>query len=556
MPIRIPQQEVGLGGLPVPGQPGHVNTGVEQLGQALDKTGDKLGAIAEESARRAVVVDSSNLLNELEQEATKLYYDRDTGAFTAPDGKGEKAVPLVDNAYTKLKEKAADIMSRAGSDRSRLILSDKIPGVMAGYQRQGEIYLAKQRRVADIKTVEARQQTALDGLDMAFDDPVERVRLINGPLELMKALSYTKEEYEAAEAKWKQTGATHVLDGYMLSGRYDEAKAFFYGNKKLFGDQSLEAEAKLNELGMKDTAERLSRKIIDESRDKDAEAWADPDKAKDMLKNMEMPSAVREITDKYLDEYLTDEKNRKSNDIDAVYKHAYTAYNTGGLNKISSNDSEWLNRKAPDLWARFLKDDRTKKRQSEHDIAIANLNAKLDFMAKDDDIRAKKPVRQDYAGQGLNETGYRTIEVLQQEAREQLSKNKDFSTREAGFRQYAKDIGYPLITGGQRRKRFDGEVGVAWSDFVRLNSRPPDNNESSKMIHDLLKVNKLPETLNPFDDEEEFQFDTNVRTRGEVTDGPPPGSSEVKPGPHVIDRRRLPDGRTMEKMSDGTTVTK
>lgn len=175
----------------------------QQLGQALQQTGDTFGKMGYDMASQANQLRIDDALNQAKEAALRLAYDKNDGftslkginALDRPDGK-----PLADEYGDKLREHIDGIAGSLGNDFQRAAFSRASNDILTSFKGQAIQHEAGEFKTYGLSVSEGVQATALRDIGVNWNNP----EAVNAAVERIKAETYRQAQLLGKSAEWQE----------------------------------------------------------------------------------------------------------------------------------------------------------------------------------------------------------------------------------------------------------------------------------------------------------------------------------------------------------------
>lgn len=498
---RVPRYEAGVGTAPLrpptaraPGDTGmgDLARGVSQVSQGLGAVAGSLDKVRQEE-EAAQLIDAANAL---QAEFDAGFHDDENG-LRRMAGEASYATGADLALKTRLQAKRAELLKALPSERARVRFERESTAALMGFGRTIEGYVGEQRKVASVSKLRAANETslsALAGLDPRAENFAEEFERHAALIEMRtRELSPSREEAEADTKAWRARAHEVALGKLLEEDDTDAAKAYLSRAAADLGPKAQAYGVRIEKAALSRDADRLAGEFANFDVDEET-GWKNERQALALLDTVKDPKMRAEVEPR-LKEILAIEAKRKEADIRKTYGEAHTAYLKGGsLRAVPPKTRDWLERHAPDLWARLKDDANAKWRQYKADAASAKreksqalIDARNELLSMPAEERAAVDLPTFAAGRGLDESGLKALGVDQRRAKDLVERGA--AVGEGEFRRDA--LANTAGTLGKKdRKGFESAVTAAYNDFVEQHKRAPNHDEKVKLI-DALTVTEV-----------------------------------------------------------------
>lgn len=560
-------------------------SGLDQLGEGIARAGAAVTSAATELQRRqeaALRRVEDAQLNDFE---TKVYEretfhldDHEAGlrtkkGFSALEAGGAASTGMskdLDGLYTEIPEgRVREEAKRRGAQR------------LAQFHRQVETYQAGQVRAGEASALEGRVAAALRAIPASFrDDKITGPEIFNAKMAIKDA-ALTPEEGEAQAIAFETKAHASILDAHLAVG--DEAGAEGYLGrpyvKEAMRGAAVPYEEKIGNAKARRGALSTVDRALAAARDGDEDGWVDEAKARAAWKPWEIADPKqRELAGADFEEGILLGKRQRAALLEANRDAALTQFNEGGLRAIVPAEKvEWLKRRDPEFWER-LKDRAIAKARDwearQKGKPIPDTQAQTDALTELKLQIYRDPKR--FAT--MTATEFRTSPLAMQlsprgfeEATDAFVGHQKATAADKGitaeqFKAQADGgqagFGIPFTGRESQTKRdvYDREMAIYFAS-IPAGTRPSESELQAAIGRAGIKAlgeEKAVKITGERRRERDREARENAPPAGE---GPAPAAAAEPPPPDLplrslvpaVERRRLPDGRVIEKLADGTT---
>ena len=200
----LPQTQLTIPNAPT--MPDVAGQQAQQMGQAMQQAGGKLGQVALAMQQEVNQLRIDDALNQVKEHALKMTYDKDVGftnlrgvaALERPDGK-----PLEQEYGETLQQRISEIAGGLGNDAQRAAFSRAATGILSNFRGQLVKHEADEFRTYALSKTEGIQATALREIQLSWSNP----EAIDAAVTRIKAQTYRQAQLLGKSAEWQEMQA-------------------------------------------------------------------------------------------------------------------------------------------------------------------------------------------------------------------------------------------------------------------------------------------------------------------------------------------------------------
>jgi hypothetical protein len=466
--------------------------GAQQLGQGvgnqLEKAANEYDKGVEESRKKALEAEVTEGDSAWSQYRTERKYGRRSSGSASQDAgdaafgdtetagyfntNGDEAFKAAPDTFSSIEKRRKEIADEMSDDEAKQLFLKRTADQLEGDRAQIESYAGKQRQLADVATLKAREEVALEAIRANPNDFVEVSKQIAALDEPHKRLGLSDADRQDRVDDWRRRAAVAQTMAQL-------------NNPELGGWEAAEKtlESKRNTIGA-EAAEKLEKQINSAKGDAGAEV-----KARDIVAQSSRPSGLVNMDEalKLVDQLPpgkeADEVRQRVHQRAVEQQHiynagtseigrrAYESYNDVGWSGIPAPLKEQLNERDPRLYHALKEDSQQRWRMvqgSKSDRAKAqeayDREALKDYRLSADGAseRSKLPLEEFLRlYPSLSKEGRQNIELQAQGDRNVVRKGAGVS--EAEFLRRGKEWGQASI---KDKKKREDELARSYVDLM------------------------------------------------------------------------------------------
>lgn len=563
--MRLPryQQQVQEGVAPVTQVQADPSAGMalKAVGQGLQQVSQVAGSIAADLYQKQVAAETAKGMADFGDLAAQTWTQ-----FKSL--KGDQALQEYPNVQSSLQEALKRTRASIQADDARAQFDRQSRDLLRHYGENFEGHRLQQTREKIQADATAGHVSAINQAATLYHDPAALETLIAQDAGRLAMTGDTADEKRAKIFLARQEVYESAIKAALVQaeedpGALDQAKALFYANRDALGEKGPGLEKSLISAGLDQQAEAEAMRIeadLTEAGRFTAEA------AQEQWEKIGNVRLKDRVVDRVRNRLVQAASETKAL-VGERWKTAHAAYLKGSLSAVKAikvdgaeNLYEWLRVNAPDK-AQRLKDDAERKwRQNQADkdatqreLREARMLARNDFLSRTVDEQATLDLEEAYGATGLDELGLSALKVLQRKAQETVEKGEAVGMTDFVRDAMARGVGTVGASGGKRKRKeqqdaYKAAVIESYYQFEEEKGRKPNTSEKDAIVEALLK--KEVQEIDWWPDREEYGFERATRLRREGERPPLPGPETRTP--QVVETRRAPDGRILQRLSDGT----
>lgn len=489
----------------------------------------------EESRQKALEAEATEGETEWNKYRTHRYYGRTASgkgaAFDAAEAafneepnelpgyfnlKGDEAFKAGPETYEAIEKKRNEIASEMTDEDARERFLARTASDLDRDYAQIVEHRAKQRQLADLATLEAREEAGLEAVRANPNNLTEVERQTQALEEPIAKLGLSDEDKQARVRAWRQKVAAAQVVGQLNRGDWQSAEITLKNKREAIGDG---ASAKLDEQIRKvkgdSVAELKAQSIVEGVTGRSGRV--DGERARELVDQVP-PGAERDEVRQRVHARLVEAEQQYRRTTEEITRRAEAAYNEVGWSRMPVQLKDELNERNPakyrqlrdeaeQRWKRLNADrDDTRRETREANKVLLN-----EFLALSPEERANTRVdafvakfKEENPDLPIDRAGISALQPKQRAAIDAVTRGQ--AVHEEAFVRDAKANAQGLVKGKQELKVYEAEATLAFHDFVAEKKRPPNAEESTKLIGALrVKRATKPGVIYGFNEEYEFQ---------------------------------------------------
>jgi hypothetical protein len=370
-----------------------VSRGLAEVGHAADQAGAAIGHDMEVSRQKAIAAEVTEGETELTHYGTEEFHGRtgsgnerrDTieAAFTGEPAetpgymslKGDDAFKESANVFGRLKKKREEISRNMTTDEARQLFDQRTSSQMEGYFAQIESYAAHQREVANLATLQARKDAAIEAIRSNPNNLTEVEQQSGALLGPIRALGLSDEDKAADVRKWQGEVAANQISAQLDRGDWQSAETTLKNKgehlpRAIATQLSTHVARVKNEAVAEGTAARIAHDATDPLTGR-----IDDGKAYGLLDSADLPDELAAKARERLDKRILDNGRQWTQTVAKNYGGAFSTYlRTKDLSSVDNTTKNWLIDNAPEKWDELEQKqardrDRLRRVRAEHETA-------------------------------------------------------------------------------------------------------------------------------------------------------------------------------------------
>jgi hypothetical protein len=323
------------------------------MGQAIGSAVSKLHEDDEAMLKKQRSQDDAAAVlaaeNSLHKDVDMAMNDRDIGLLNQ---QGEKAVQMSAHIYDRLETMRAQKVQQFGlSPEQAQAFKLRSAGMLEDTYRQGETYVAHQRRASNQADVDAAQTLTLNSIAQ-FSNDDELVARSTARVESgIRSQAISPAAGDAAVSEWRSKVAQTVLNS-RISGRDIQGAQTYFDQPDVrasLGPAAAHYEKTIQLLGDQVRGVTQATDIVNGAR-RPVTGFVDETKVQEALSKIP-PGPGRQTTEEEIRKQVALAHQGETDTVNTKFSGALTAYlGDHSLSDIKPEDKAWLQQYAPEKW--------------------------------------------------------------------------------------------------------------------------------------------------------------------------------------------------------------
>jgi hypothetical protein len=436
----------GAPNLRVEGEGGReaVARGLGEIAQATNTAGIAIGRDMEIQRQKGIAADTTDGETELTRYATEEFYGRRgsgnavrdgieqafTGEPTSTKGylnmQGRSAFDESPAVSERLEKKRREIADNMGSQEARDLFLHRTAGQLEGYRTTIQRHAGHQAQVADLATLEARKNVALEAVRLNPNNLTEvdtHANALNGPLQ---ALSLSDDDSIAKVREWHGEVAIAQASAQLERGDWQSAEATLANKGGLLPDKARKtlgaAIEKQRHIG---EADALAGQMVSAATNEVGEV----NQAVVLRRLNALPAEQQARVRPVVYQRMAEQEQAFAADTKRISTAAHSVYNRVGWTEFAKQPiADELNERNPELYNRLQDDGQAeadrlarKKRDTKEDRrAQQNIDtiALNQFLSLPPEERSETDVDEWARGRGMSPVARSSLGKLKESARQ------------------------------------------------------------------------------------------------------------------------------------------
>jgi hypothetical protein len=342
-----------------------VARGAAQLGQAVGGVGERYEREQDQARQKAIAADTTDGETELTRweisewhgdggsgnEARDTVESAFTGEATVKPGfastQGRAAAEKRADVLERHEKKRKEIADNMSTDEARELFLGRTGRQALEFRSRVESHVQQQRRVADVASLKARAEAALEAIrkNVGNGALVEQQSLaLEGPIQ---ALSLSPEDAKADLRNWHRSVIATRLDVMLEQGNWQAAEGLYNDTSATLGKEGKVYGDRIAKVKGAAEAEETVAGIVAGARLPNGEV----DEAKALRALDGMPEEQRAKLETSMAAHLARERKAWDAETERVGRESYTIVNRIGWQRFLGTPlEEQLNQRDPKLW--------------------------------------------------------------------------------------------------------------------------------------------------------------------------------------------------------------
>lgn len=501
--------------------------GAQQLGQGignqLESAASEYDKRVEESRKKALEAEVVEGDTEWNKYRTERKYGRTASgkgeAFDAAEEafndepnelpgyfnlKGDDAFKAGPETFEAIEKKRQSIADSMGDEEARELFLKRTAGDLDGDRSEIESYRGKQRQVADLATLEARKEAALEAVS-ANPNNLSEVDRQGAALEQpIRRLGLSDVDREARVKEWQAQLVTAQVSGQLSRGDWQSAETVLQNKGEqlpIATREKLSAAVEKHKLAGE--AEGLAGRIVAVSSNERGEL----NQAAALRELNQLPLEQQKRVRPVLEQRMKEQEQAYAADTKRVSTSSFTLYNRMGSRFFATELADELNERNPELFNRLENDARAEterlrrhRRDTAEDRraqAAANTIARNLFLAMPMSEQSQSDVDQFLVGRGVDEQTRTAIMVDKRRAADVVQKGQavplaqfvdDAVANASSFLAPASSSKEDRFAAKEAEDEFRARATDSWMKQREKNKGAlPSTEETNALIADLVK---------------------------------------------------------------------
>lgn len=418
--------------------------GLADVGRATEMAGQAIAHDLELERQKAVAAETTDGETELTRYATEEFHGRQgsgnarrdaieqafTGDSAATPGylnlKGDEAFKERAPTFERLEAKRKEIADNMSTEEARKLFRDHTARQMESYFETVERHAAHQREVANLATLEARKNAALESVRANPNNLTEvetQAEALSGPI---RALGLSDEDKLAKVRDWQGDVAIAQIASQLERGDWQSAEATLANKDAVLDTKARKAlGAAVTKQKLAGQAEVTAGAIVASAMSPNGEV----NQAAALAALNRLPAEQQQRVRPVLDQRMREAEQAFAADTKRISTSAFSAYNkVGWANFVKTPLADELNERNPELYNRLENDARSdlerlerkrrgtaEDRRAQQSIDTIALNT---FLGMTPEERADTDTAEWAKGRGMTPEAASSLLKLKEQARQ------------------------------------------------------------------------------------------------------------------------------------------
>ncbi len=406
--------------------------------------------------------------------------------------RGRAAAEQSIDTKERIAKRRKEIADNLNTDEAKELFLKRTGGQLEDYYRGIESHTSQQRQVADVATLNARREAALETVRANPNNltAVERqAAALEGPIQ---ALALSPEDAQADVRKWQGDVAAAQIDAQLQSGDWQSAETMLKSKGTVLSEKDRHTlTATVERVKEATQSETMASSIVKGALREDGsldqrKAIAELDKVDPDIRDKVRPKALQLMTE--AEQAYRAETERITTKATAGYaKSGWTKEWEAGIGeqlRVRNPERYLALRNANEAKWHRIQNDKKDGAAARREQAARDKEALNDFMSLSPEERANADIDEFLATRDVSPVGRSALGPRQAAAKEHVEKGQ--ATHQGEFMKEAEANSVGFVKGEKAKKEFKAAASLAYDDFQREHKRPPNQEEAKKLIGSLV----------------------------------------------------------------------